>query len=106
MKNSENNISNFINSSLNNNNKNNNSNYVYESINNNSIKDNNISNRIKNEENIQIENIIFNSKCSSCRVYPIVCVINVICIFVKNVKIKWNIIILFLKLKTSINLTK
>ena len=95
MKNSENNISNFINSSLNNN-KNNNSKYVYESINNNSIKDNNknidsnyiynsinnnsirdnnISNKKRNEDDIPIENIIFNSKCSSCRVYPIVCVI-------------------------------
>ena len=87
--NSENNI--FINSSLNNN-KNNNSNYVYDNINNNSIKDNNknidsnyiynsinnnrirdnnISNKKRNENDIQIENIIFESKCSSCSVYPI-----------------------------------
>ena len=62
--------SNYINNSLNNKNNNNNSNYIYNSLDNN-IKDN----KKDNKNDIQIENIVFNSKCSSCSVYPIVCVI-------------------------------
>ena len=62
--------SNYINNSLNNKYNNNNSNYIYNSLDN-SIKDN----RKDNKNDIPIENIVFNSKCSSCSVYPIVCVI-------------------------------